>query len=136
MGAHFSKAFFFLFPYRLGAWNRLTSERHSNRKLFCLALIGINYYPPDRTNFRLLCCSLVLIVHLFSFLCVFVVVAVVVFWITYLMMLQFILHLLLDCRMAIPVGKWVEFLRFIYFIFFRVGKSLACHSPAKWCLCA
>ena len=27
--------------------------------------------------------------------------------------------------------------RFIYFIlFFRVGKSLACHSPAKWCLCA
>ena len=34
---------------------------------------------------------------------------------------------------AIPVGKWVEFLRFI---FFRVGKSLACHSPGKWCLCA
>ena len=33
---------------------------------------------------------------------------------------------------AIPVGKWVEFLRFI---FFRVGKSLACHSPGKWCLC-
>ena len=22
----------------------------------------------------------------------------------------------------------------IIFIFFRVGKSLACHSPAKWCL--
>ena len=21
-------------------------------------------------------------------------------------------------------------------IFFRVGKSLACHSPGKWCLCA
>ena len=21
-------------------------------------------------------------------------------------------------------------------IFFRVGKSFACHSPAKWCLCA
>ena len=34
---------------------------------------------------------------------------------------------------AIPVGKWVEFLRFI---FFRVGKSLACHPPGKWCLCA
>ena len=34
---------------------------------------------------------------------------------------------------AIPVGKWVEFLRFI---FFRVGKSLACHSPGKWRLCA
>ena len=34
---------------------------------------------------------------------------------------------------AIPVGKWVEFLRFI---FFRVGKSLACHSPGKWCLWA
>ena len=43
---------------------------------------------------------------------------------------------LLGCRMAIPVGKWVEFLRFIIFIFFRVGKSLACHSPGKWCLCA
>ena len=37
--------------------------------------------------------------------------------------------LLLGCRMAIPVGKWVGF-------FFRVGKSLACHSPSKWCLCA
>ena len=34
---------------------------------------------------------------------------------------------------AIPVGKWVEFLRFI---FFRVGKSLACHFPGKWFLCA
>ena len=35
-----------------------------------------------------------------------------------------------------PVGKWIDF-RFIFFsIFFRVGKSLACHSPAKWCLCA
>ena len=22
------------------------------------------------------------------------------------------------------------------FFFFRVGKSLACHSPGKWCLCA
>ena len=37
--------------------------------------------------------------------------------------------------MAIPVGKWVGFVRLIFFIF-RVGKSLACHSPAKWCLCA
>ena len=37
---------------------------------------------------------------------------------------------------AIPVEKWVEFLRFLNFIFFRVDKSLACHSPAKWCLCA
>ena len=44
--------------------------------------------------------------------------------------------LLLGCRMAIPVGKWVDF-RFLSFsFFFRVGKSLACHSPGKWCLCA
>ena len=40
-----------------------------------------------------------------------------------------------------PVGICVSFLGFILFsyffkIFFRVGKSLACHSPAKWCLCA
>ena len=33
--------------------------------------------------------------------------------------------------MANPVGICVSFFRF-----FRVGKSLACHSPAKWCLCA
>ena len=26
--------------------------------------------------------------------------------------------------------------RFLRFIIFRVGKSIACHSPAKWCLCA
>ena len=31
-----------------------------------------------------------------------------------------------------PSRKMGRFLRFI----FRVGKSLACHSPAKWCLCA
>ena len=24
--------------------------------------------------------------------------------------------------------------RFLRFIIFRVGKSLACHSPGKWCL--
>ena len=24
----------------------------------------------------------------------------------------------------------------LFFFIFRVGKSLACHSPAKWCLCA
>ena len=36
--------------------------------------------------------------------------------------------------MAIPVGKWVGFVCLIVIIFFRVGKSLACHSPAKWCL--
>ena len=28
------------------------------------------------------------------------------------------------------------FILFIYFFFFRVGKSLVCHSPAKWYLCA
>ena len=33
--------------------------------------------------------------------------------------------------MANPVGICVPFRRFIIFIFFRVGKSLACHSPAK-----
>ena len=32
-----------------------------------------------------------------------------------------------------PVGKWVAF---VGCFFFRVGKSLARHSPAKWCLCA
>ena len=42
-------------------------------------------------------------------------------------------QLLLGCRMAIPVGKWVDF---PFYFFFRVGKSLACHSPGKWCLCA
>ena len=51
-----------------------------------------------------------------------------------------------------PVGKWVDYFFFtglpmanpvevcvdfvVFFIFFRVGKSLACHSPAKWWLCA
>ena len=24
----------------------------------------------------------------------------------------------------------------LVFFIFRVGKSLACHSPGKWCLCA
>ena len=42
--------------------------------------------------------------------------------------------------MAIPVGKWVGFVCLLFFLFFsfffRVGKSLACHSPGKWCLCA
>ena len=38
--------------------------------------------------------------------------------------------------MANPVGVCVSFVCFIFIIFFRVGKSLACHSPAKWCLCA
>ena len=29
------------------------------------------------------------------------------------------------------------FYLFLFFcFFFRVGKSLACHSPGKWCLCA
>ena len=50
--------------------------------------------------------------------------------------LNILMAFLLGCRTAIPVEKWVEFLRFIIFIFFRVGKSLACHFPAKWCLCA
>ena len=43
---------------------------------------------------------------------------------------------LLGCRMAIPVGKCVAFVPYVFFFFFRVGKSLACHSPGKWCLCA
>ena len=39
--------------------------------------------------------------------------------------------------MAIPVGKWVGFVCFIITIFyFRVGKSLAWHSPGKWRLSA
>ena len=39
--------------------------------------------------------------------------------------------------MAIPVGKWVGFVCSLFLNFiFRVGKSLACHSPGKWCLCA
>ena len=42
--------------------------------------------------------------------------------------------------MAIPVEKWVGLFDLIFFFFiiisFRVGKSLACHSPGKWCLCA
>ena len=40
------------------------------------------------------------------------------------------MNLLLGCRMAIPVGKWVDFpfylfiYLFIYFFIFRVGKVL------------
>ena len=34
-----------------------------------------------------------------------------------------------------PSRKKVAFVR-CFFFFFRVGKSLDCHSPAKWCLCA
>ena len=25
---------------------------------------------------------------------------------------------------------------YFFLFFFRVDKSLACHSPSKWCLCA
>ena len=39
-----------------------------------------------------------------------------------------------------PSVCFTEASRLFYFIlfifFFRVGKSLACHSPGKWCLCA
>ena len=42
---------------------------------------------------------------------------------------------LLGCRMVIPVGKWVAFVR-CFFFSFPVGKSLACHSPGNWCPCA
>ena len=38
---------------------------------------------------------------------------------------------------GLPYGKPSRKMgRFLRFIIFRVGKSLACHSPAKWCLCA
>ena len=33
-----------------------------------------------------------------------------------------------------PVRKCVLFVS-LFFVFFRVMKSLACHFPAKWCLC-
>ena len=35
-----------------------------------------------------------------------------------------------------PSRKIGRFPFFFLSIFFRVGKSLACHSPGKWCLCA
>ena len=35
-----------------------------------------------------------------------------------------------------PSRKIGRFPFFFFSIFFRVGKSLACHSPGKWCLCA
>ena len=33
---------------------------------------------------------------------------------------------------------WSSLLGGIFWVFFfsRVGKSLACHAPGKWCLCA
>ena len=49
---------------------------------------------------------------------------------------------LLGCQYGKPSRNLSLFRRFFIFrflfflIFFRVGKSLACHSPAKWCLCA
>ena len=48
-------------------------------------------------------------------------------------------HQLLFYWVAVWQSSWKmgRFLRFFFiFIFFHVGKSLACHSPAKWCLCA
>ena len=50
--------------------------------------------------------------------------------------------LLLGCLWANPVQVCVLFVCFLFFLFFsfffffRVGKSFACHSPGKWCLCA
>ena len=49
-------------------------------------------------------------------------------------------YLVTGLPMANPVEVCVLFVCFLFFLFFsfffRVGKSLACHSPAKWCLCA
>ena len=41
-------------------------------------------------------------------------------------------RLLLGCQ----YGKPSRNLGWYFFFLFRVNKSLACHSPAKWCLCA
>ena len=51
------------------------------------------------------------------------------------------LHQFAQCVYIVFVIYWVAKsgwnLRIIFtYFFFRVGKSLACHSPAKWCLCA
>ena len=43
-------------------------------------------------------------------------------------------HLVTGLPYGNPSQKFGRFFRFIFI--FRVGKSLACHSPGKWCLCA
>ena len=43
------------------------------------------------------------------------------------------IQLILGCQTQSESGfHFVGF--FVVVFFFRVGKSLACHSPAKWCL--
>ena len=41
-------------------------------------------------------------------------------------------HLVTGLPYDNPSQKFGRFFRFIFI--FRVGKSLACHSPGKWCL--
>ena len=48
----------------------------------------------------------------------------------------FKLYLLLGCQYGNPSRKVGGICLFYLLIFFRVGKSLACHFPGKWCLCA
>ena len=43
-------------------------------------------------------------------------------------------HLVTGLPYGNPSEKFGRFFRFIFI--FRVGKSLACHSPGKWCLWA
>ena len=44
-------------------------------------------------------------------------------------------QLLLGCQYGNPSRKVGGIcLFYLFYFFFRVGKSLACHSPGKWCL--
>ena len=58
----------------------------------------------------------------------------------FLLLLNFLF--LLGCQYGNPTRKMgnisLFFICFKFFLnfFFRVGKSLVCDSPAKWCLCA
>ena len=40
------------------------------------------------------------------------------------------------CVSFVGLILFILFSSFFVFVFFRAGKSLACNSPAKWCLCA
>ena len=51
------------------------------------------------------------------------------------------MKILLGCQYGNPSRKvggicLFYFFQFFYCFIFHVGKSLACHSPGKWCLCA